>query len=65
LGLRRLASGLQETSACSTEARGNRQARVNSLPGPRRVLKRSENSPGLPRRVLDTQLLRAKSAWTS
>jgi hypothetical protein len=40
-------------------------ARANSFQGPRRAPRRSKNLPDLPRRVLGTQLVRAKWAWTS
>ena len=35
------------------------------IPGPRLAPRRSENLPGWPRRVLDTQLVHAKWGWTS
>src|SRR3989449_197970 len=40
-------------------------ARANSFRGPRPAPKRSKNLPDLPRRVLGTQLVLAKWAWTS
>ena len=40
-------------------------ARANSFPGPRRAPRRSANLSDLPRRVLGTQWVRAKWAWTT